>query len=75
MLGRNKDNSRRRFSGGGPRPDGSVVKRRQAEERQEAWAKLSLEDQIELLDKRLGVGIGATKQRAKIMTKIKELKA
>lgn len=37
-----------------------------AEERAEAWRKLSPEDQLNLLDARLGKGVGAGKQRQKL---------
>jgi hypothetical protein len=38
----------------------------EAVKRNEAWNKLSPAQQLAELDKRLGVGIGAAKQRAKI---------
>ena len=38
--------------------------------RNEAWAKLTYEQQLADLDKRLGKGIGAKKQRARIQYKI-----
>ena len=38
--------------------------------RNEAWAKLTYEQQLADLDRRLGKGIGAKKQRAKILYKI-----
>jgi hypothetical protein len=34
--------------------------------RQEAWAKLSTAEKIASLDRRLGKGVGAVKQRAKL---------
>ena len=40
------------------------------EERNEAWAQLTPEQQIADLDRRLGKGIGAKKQRARIQYKI-----
>ena len=45
-------------------------KQREAIERNETWAKLTYEQQLEDLDRRLGKGIGAKKQRAKILYKI-----
>lgn len=45
-------------------------KRREAEERNAAWAVLTFEQQLESLDRAFGVGKGATKQRAKIAKKI-----
>ena len=45
-------------------------KQREAIERQVYWANLTLQGQLDILDKRLGKGIGAKKQRAKIQHKI-----
>ena len=45
-------------------------KQREAIERNETWAKLTYEQQLEDLDRRLGKGIGAKKQRARIQYKI-----
>ena len=45
-------------------------KQQEAIERNEAWAKLTPEQQIADLDKRLGKGIGAKKQRTRIQYKI-----
>ena len=45
-------------------------KQKEAIERNEAWAQLTLEQQIADLDRRLGKGIGAKKQRARIQYKI-----
>jgi len=45
----------------------SVTERRiDAEVRQEEWAKLTPQQQLAELDSRLGKGIGAKKQRAKL---------
>lgn len=68
-----KDNSRRVFPGmGGARhnPVNIGVKREEAKARNEAWAKLSPQAQLESLDVRLGKGVGAVKQRAKIQSRI-----
>jgi hypothetical protein len=46
------------------------IKQTEAAVRNEAWAKLTPEQQLESLDNRLGKGIGAKKQRAKIQYKI-----
>ena len=46
------------------------TKQTEAIVRNEAWAKLTYEQQLADLDKRLGKGIGAKKQRAKIQYKI-----
>ena len=45
-------------------------KQKEALERNEAWAQLTPEQQIADLDRRLGKGIGAKKQRARIQYKI-----
>ena len=46
------------------------IKETEAIVRNEAWAKLTPEQQLESLDNRLGKGVGAKKQRAKIQLKI-----
>jgi|TARA_R100000657_G_C4556650_1_gene27279 hypothetical protein len=46
------------------------IKQTEAIVRNEAWAKLTYEQQLADLDRRLGKGIGAKKQRAKIQYKI-----
>ena len=45
-------------------------KQKEAIERNEAWAQLTPEQQIADLDRRLGKGVGAKKQRARIQYKI-----
>ena len=52
----------------------STVERRiEAVARQEEWAKLSPQQQLAELDKRLGKGVGAKKQRAKIAKAIQKV--
>ena len=46
------------------------IKETEAIVRNKAWAKLTPEQQLASLDERLGKGIGAKKQRAKIQYKI-----
>ena len=46
------------------------TKQQEAIERNEYWAQLTPEQQLDILDIRLGKGIGAKKQRAKIQYKI-----
>ena len=52
------------------------MKKRKTEKQQEAlirnevWSELELYEQLDKLDKRLGKGVGAKKQRAKIQDKI-----
>ena len=45
-------------------------KQREAIERNERWAQLTPQQQLIELNKRLGEGVGAKKQRAKILYKI-----
>ena len=46
------------------------IKETEAKVRNEAWAKLTYEQQLADLDRRLGKGIGAKKQRNRIQYKI-----
>ena len=46
------------------------IKETEAIVRNEAWAKLTYEQQLADLDRRLGKGIGAKKQRTRIQYKI-----
>ena len=46
------------------------TKQTEAIVRNDAWAKLTYEQQLADLDRRLGKGIGAKKQRARIQYKI-----
>jgi hypothetical protein len=48
------------------------IKETEAIVRNEAWAKLTYEQQLASLDERLGKGIGAKKQRARIQYKIEK---
>ena len=45
-------------------------KQKEAIERNNFWASLTPQQQLESLDTRLGKGVGAKKQRAKIQFKI-----
>lgn len=70
FRGKGKDNSHRKFPGErGPRQDRSELKRTEAAERNAYWAGLSRAEQIAELDRRLGKGIGAKRQRARLATK------
>jgi len=42
------------------------LKRKNAAERAATWNKLTPREQLKALDRRLGVGVGAEKQRAKL---------
>jgi len=46
------------------------TKRDEATERQQVWAALSPKQQLADLDRRLGEGVGAVKQRARLAEKI-----
>lgn len=65
-----KDNSRRRFRGKGPRPDNKPVNsetiRKELEERLANWRAKTPEEQLAALDVRLGKGVGAKRQRARL---------
>lgn len=57
-----------------PRTDLKEMRKREGEERQEAWSKLTPQQQLEALDKRLGKDVGATKQRARLALAIEKAK-
>lgn len=69
-----KVDNKRRYSGGGPRPDLTEIKRKEGEERQAAWSKLTPQQQLDALDRRLGKDVGATKQRARLALAIEKSK-
>lgn len=48
-------------------------RRARAEEMHEAWRSMSPQQQLADLDRRLGKGIGAVKQRARISLKLQQL--
>jgi hypothetical protein len=56
------------------RNDRKGVRRIEAEGRAEEYAKLTPAQQIALLDARLGKGVGAVKQRARIAKAIQKAK-
>ena len=60
----------RRYTGPGPRPDRTKAKRDEAKERNEFWSKYSPAEQLLELDSRLGIGVGAKRQRARIAKQI-----
>ena len=47
-----------------------MSKKQEAFDRNKAWAQLTPEQQLEDLDRRLGKGVGAKKQRARIQYRI-----
>ncbi len=72
--GRGKHKRTRKYVGGAPRPDLNELKQKEAIERTEAWQKLSPEQQLEALDRRLGAGSGAERQRARLSLEIERRK-
>ena len=47
-----------------------MSKKQEAFDRNKAWAQLTPEQQLEDLDRRLGKGVGAKKQRARIQNRV-----
>ena len=47
-----------------------MSKKQEAFDRNKAWAQLTPEQQLEDLDRRLGKGVGAKKQRARIQYRV-----
>lgn len=70
----NSKNNDRRFTGGGPRPDNKENKCEEATQRAARWTKLSPVQQLKELDDRLGEGVGAQKQRARLRSQIESAK-
>jgi hypothetical protein len=56
------------------RTDRRKIRRQQSDERLEAWRELTLKEQLDALDGRLGKGLGAKKQRARIQAKLEAIK-
>lgn len=61
-----KKNARRFPGAKGPRPDTYEMRKREAQERQAAYDKLSVKEKIERLDLRFGEGVGAQRHRARL---------
>lgn len=55
------------------RTDTKDARRERAEKRNEDWGNLSPQKQLADLDARLGKGVGAAKQRAKLQAKIESI--
>ena len=65
---KNKKSNNRRYPGiKGIRPDNKEHKRAEAIERLTAWQAIFGQDQLAVLNTRLGKDIGAKKQRARIL--------
>ena len=54
------------------RQDRKAVRQNEAKERKQAYAKMTDKQKIDILDRKLGVGVGAVKQRARLKTEPKE---
>jgi hypothetical protein len=67
LFGSGKKTNNRKFPGvKGKRPDLAKFRKDDAKERQEAYSALSVEEKVARLDRKLGVGLGAKKQREKL---------
>jgi len=66
MAGKRQNNNRKHPDGSGRRPDNSKHKREEAVERQAGYESLTTAQKVAMLDQRLGVGLGAKKQRARL---------
>lgn len=64
------NNHRSYPDGTSPRPDNTKHRRAEAKERQEYWNGLSAKEKLARLDSKLGAGVGAVKQRAKLQDTI-----
>lgn len=67
MRANSKNNSDRVYAGGGPRPDNTAIKQREAKERLESWSKLSPKEQLVALDSRPGA---SKRQRTRLLSLI-----
>jgi len=62
-----RTNHNRRYTGSSKnRPDNKKFRQAEAKERQAAYDNLSNAEKIAMLDRKLGVGVGAKKQRARL---------
>ena len=52
------------------RPDFRSIRQKEATERNQAWAALSVREQLAALDRRLGKGLGAKKQRGALSARL-----
>lgn len=75
-LGGRKQNNERRYPGKGGCNHNPVridERRAEAKERAEAWSKLTTQQKLAALDRRLGKDVGAKKQRAKIVAPVNKV--
>lgn len=66
-----KENNRRLYTGKQPKHK-AKFRIQEAQERQEAYNNLSIEERIALLDRRLGKDVGAKKQRARLAKQLSQ---
>jgi len=69
MAGQKSPRERRRYAigtGGGRHPERIEQKRAEAHERNLQWRSLHAREQLAALDNRLGKGVGASRQRARL---------
>ena len=65
-----RTNHKRRYTGTSQhRPDNKKFRQEEAKERQAAYDALSNTEKIAMLDRKLGEGVGAKKQRARLVAK------
>ena len=60
-----------RYKRDGGRKHNREIRREEAIERQEHWSSLTPQEQLVELDRRLGKGVGAVRQRFKINQRLK----
>jgi hypothetical protein len=68
-----KDNSRRKYTGGGRRPDKRAQRQAEAIRRNATWARMIAIEQLQALDLRFGEGAGATKQRIRLTAQLQRM--
>jgi hypothetical protein len=75
-FGKGQKKNERKFPGGkGLRPDCYEMRVRDAAERQAAYDKLTIQQKLDALDARLGAGVGAVRQRARLQDALEKSRA
>ena len=59
-----------KFGGPGPRQDRRAQRREEAEHRNIVWRGIALDLRVQMLDVRLGKGVGARRERARLQCEI-----
>lgn len=73
MSGKSSTGTPRQHPGvRGKRPDNYSIRCKEAAERSEAREHLTDAEQLERLDRRLGVGVGAAKERARLALRMRK---